>query len=75
LKKTHKVQLPIQKWKQVIDRLLLNKVTLETISKDTTMEVFCYYIHEYKTSKNPYEGHYSHYDVKTEKNAGIVFKN
>jgi hypothetical protein len=61
-----------QAWKRVIERLQWSNISLQTLPKDTLIEVFCYYIHEYKTSKNPYEGHYLHYDVKTEKKTSKV---
>lgn len=55
-----------QAWKKVIERLEWNKVKLETLPRDTVMEVYGYYIKKFETTKNPYEGHYLHYDIKTE---------
>lgn len=65
------VQAPLayiipQAWKKVIERLQWNTVKLEIIPKDTIIEVNTYYIKDFQTVKYPYEGHYLHYDVKTE---------
>ena len=52
-------------WREVVDRLQLNGVEMEQLSKDSIMEVDIYYIEEYKTVEKPYNGHYRHYDVET----------
>ncbi len=53
-----------QSWRQIIDRLRLNQVRLETLSKDTTYDVEVYHIEDYQTLEKPYEGHYLHRNVK-----------
>jgi hypothetical protein len=52
-------------WREVVERLQLNGVDMEQLSKDSIMEVDIYYIEEYKTVEKPYNGHYRHYDVET----------
>lgn len=53
-----------QGWWNVIEILQSNKVEMTKFNRDTTMLVEIYYIDDYKTSPNPYEGHYPHYDTK-----------
>lgn len=53
-----------QQWRQVIARMETNQVEMIRLSNDTTMLVEAYMIDEFKTSRNPYEGHYRHYDVR-----------
>jgi hypothetical protein len=56
-----------QGWKEVIERFEINKVKMKRLASDTMLTVESYYIEDYKTIKNPYEGHYLHYDVKVKK--------
>lgn len=53
-------------WTEVIELLDLNKVTYERIKSDTTLNVRSTYITDFKSYEQPYEGHYKHYDTKTE---------
>jgi len=53
-----------QAWGKVIDLYKLNKVALRPLAHDTTLQVQMYYIADYKTAKQPYEGHYPHTGVK-----------
>ena len=48
----------------VIDLLKLNQIKYKLLKKDTIIEVQSYKIVNYKTSKNPYEGHYPHSATK-----------
>lgn len=50
---------------KVIEYLKRNNIEMKEISKDSTISVEVYRITDYKTVKNPYEGHYLHYDTKT----------
>ena len=52
-------------WREVVERLQLNGVEMEQLSSDSTVEADIYYIESYKTVKQPYNGHYRHYDVET----------
>ncbi len=65
------VQKPIayiipQAWREVIDRLKLNKVEMRQLKRDTTITLDSYYIKDYKTGQRPYEGHYLHNSVQVE---------
>jgi len=54
-----------QAWNRVIERLKMNGVEMKQLEKDTSITCEVKYITSYETSKNPYEGHYSHYRTKT----------
>lgn len=51
-------------WEKVIALLKLNRVNLDTLKRDTLLNVESYYIRDFVTGKEPYEGHYLHSDVK-----------
>ncbi len=51
-------------WSEVVDRLIINEVEMHPLSVDTLLEVEVSYIDSYETVKQPYNGHYRHYDVK-----------
>lgn len=50
---------------KVIEYLKRNNIEMKEIAQDSTVSVEVYRITDYKTVKNPYEGHYLHYDTKT----------
>jgi hypothetical protein len=52
-------------WEEVVERLQLNGVEMEQFMSDSLIEADIYYIEEYETVSQPYNGHYRHYDVKT----------
>ncbi len=54
-----------QGWWKVIDLLKLNKVTLQPLLRDTTIEVDVYHIEDYKSSPRQYEMHHFNSEVKT----------
>ncbi len=56
-----------QGWKEVIERMKLNGVKMEPLKKDTLMKVEVYYIENYKSPAQPYEGHFLHSGVKVRK--------
>jgi hypothetical protein len=67
----HTVKKPLayiipQGWWKVIDLLKLNKVSMQAMKKDTTIEVQVYHITDYKSLGKPYEGHHLNNDVKKE---------
>ncbi len=68
--KTQKtVQKPIayiipQGWWKVIDLLKLNKVNMQQLKKDSTIEVEVYHIDDYKTAPRQYEMHHGNSEVK-----------
>jgi Zinc carboxypeptidase len=53
-----------QGWWKVIDLLKLNKVQMQSLKKDTTIEVEVYHIDDYKSSARAYEMHHPNSDVK-----------
>ncbi len=59
-----KAYLIPQGWWKVIDLLKLNKVEMQQLKKDTTLEVEVYYIDDYKTAARQYEMHHPNNDVK-----------
>ncbi|MFD2247031.1 M14 family metallopeptidase [Pontibacter ruber] len=68
---TTTVQKPVayvipQAWREVIERLKLNKVEMRQLKRDTTLTLDSYYITDYKTGQRPYEGHYLHNSVQVE---------
>ncbi len=52
-----------QAYTSVIERLDINNIEHKRLLKDTAIEVQMYYIEDFKT-RNAYENHYMHYDVK-----------
>ncbi|PCI94909.1 MAG: hypothetical protein COB15_12710 [Flavobacteriales bacterium] len=56
-----------QAYSKVIDRLKWNKIEMKRLERDTVINVEMYYVKDYKTVKNPYEGHYLHYGVLVDK--------
>lgn len=58
-----------QGWHNVIALLKLNQVNVTQLSEDKEMEVETYYIENYDSPKQPFEGHYWHTNVtlRTEK--------
>jgi len=64
-----------QAWSKVIDRLEHNQVEMVQFEKDTVLEVACYTIKGYDTRKEPYEGHYLHYNTEVQKSlAKVAFR-
>jgi hypothetical protein len=53
-----------QGWWTVIDLLKLNKVNMQVLAKDTSIEVEVYRIDDYKTLPRQYEMHHLNTDVK-----------
>lgn len=53
-------------WWNVIELLKINNIAMEPLANDTEIEVESYRIKDYKTSKQPYEGHYPHNTVNLE---------
>lgn len=52
-------------WKEVIKRLEMNGVKIVRLINDTVLSVNAKYIISFESVKNPYEGHYLHYNIKT----------
>ncbi len=56
-----------QAWHEVVHRLTINGVDMKPLANDTIMEVVAYYIENYKTRMQPYNGRYLHYDIEVRK--------
>ena len=52
---------------EVVERLQINGVEMFPLSKDLTVNCEVYYIRDYSSPERPYEGHYYHRNVETEK--------
>jgi hypothetical protein len=52
-----------QAWQKVIELFKLNRVAMQRLKHDTTLDLQMYYIGDYKTPSRPYEGHYLHSNV------------
>ncbi|MEZ4886161.1 MAG: M14 family metallopeptidase [Chitinophagales bacterium] len=61
-----------QAWKEVIERLQWNGVKMTQLQQDKSMEVEAYYIENYETVRQPYEGHYLHYNVEVRKERKVL---
>jgi hypothetical protein len=53
-----------QGWWNVIDLLKLNNIDMKLLEKDSVITVQSYKIENYDTRRQPYEGHYQHYNTK-----------
>ncbi|UOU99374.1 hypothetical protein MUU74_05285 [Chryseobacterium daecheongense] len=59
---------------RVIEEFKRNKIQMKSLQKDSTILVESYKINDFKTVKNPYEGHYLHYETKVDKtNKKVIF--
>jgi len=52
-------------WREVVKRLQLNGVIMEQLMTDSIVEADVYYIEQYETVPQPYNGHYRHYGIET----------
>lgn len=50
-------------WREVVERLKLNGVSMHQFPTDTLLEAEVYYIEDYSTVEQPYNGHYRHSNV------------
>ena len=55
----------------VTDLLKLNKISYSLLKIDTVIDVESYRILDYKTFKNPYEGHYPHFNTEVQKSVEL----
>ncbi len=53
-------------WSKVMELLELNNIQYSEIKSDTNVTVQSYRIADYKTFKQPYEGHYPHFNTQVE---------
>ncbi len=61
-----------QGWHTIISQLEKNKIKMERFDNDTSFLVEVYHIDHFQTTKNPYEGHYFHYQTKIKKSEDII---
>lgn len=61
-----------QAWGRVIERLQMNGVVMEQLKIDTSITCEVKYISSYESVKNPYEGHYEHYNIKTRSETQVL---
>ena len=61
-----------QGWWQVIDRLKMNQIKMETLERDTIIEVEVYTIEDYETVDSAYEGHYLHRNTSVSKSVESI---
>ncbi|RQP09481.1 MAG: hypothetical protein EAS48_08645, partial [Chryseobacterium sp.] len=52
---------------RVLEELQRNKIAVQPLKRDTVITVEAYKIADFKTVKNPFEGHYLHYDTHVDK--------
>ncbi len=53
-----------QAWREVIERLEINRIPFTRLATDTVLELNFYLITDYQTSRRPYEGHYLHHSTQ-----------
>jgi hypothetical protein len=51
-------------WHEVIHRLELNAVEMAQLKNDTVLEVEAYFIEDFESTDQPYNGHYYHYNTQ-----------
>jgi hypothetical protein len=61
-----------QAWREAVERLQWNGVTMERLEADKVVEVQYYHIKSVSSRANAYEGHLFHDDVQLEKRSGQV---
>ncbi|WP_156112383.1 M14 family metallopeptidase [Lacinutrix jangbogonensis] len=64
-----------QGWYTIIDLLKLNNTEMLQLEKDSLLTVESYKIEDYKSNRNPYEGHYLHFNTSvSSEEKTITFK-
>ena len=58
--------------KDVVERLLANKVIMKNIENDTVMKVGVYRVVKFSPSKKPYEGHFKLKNIKVQRDKELV---
>ena len=61
-----------QGWTEVIDLLLLNKVILSRLKKDTSLTVNTYHIADYKSYPQAYEKHHKNHSIKVSQSSEVL---
>jgi hypothetical protein len=58
---------------KIIENLKRNQIKMKPLAKDTLIFVESYKITDFKTVKNPYEGHYLHFETSFKENRNTSF--
>lgn len=61
-----------QAWSEVIDRLKLNGIEMSELRNDTVLELEYYYIKDFETYPQAYNGHYKHSNTQLEISKGLL---
>ncbi len=61
-----------QQYTKIIELLDLNKINYTLLEKDSIIEVESYKIKNFETRKNPYEGHYLHYNTSVNTSVEMI---
>lgn len=61
-----------QCWRKVVDQLRINRINMQRLAKDTTLQCEVYYIEDFKTGEEAYEGHHVHSQVTVRKDTQQV---
>lgn len=56
-----------QAWHEVVDRLQISGIRMEPLQRDTVLPVEVYYIEDFSTTGQPYNGHFWHYNSRVRK--------
>jgi hypothetical protein len=72
---TPKSYIVPQQWRDVIQRLQWNKVSMQRVTETKQMTVQTYHIQDVKTRSTPYEGHMFHDEVSLEVRTEVVTVN
>lgn len=56
-----------QAWREVIERLSINRVELYRFPRDTVLALEVYYLEDWNTVERPYNGRYFHYDISVKR--------
>ncbi len=61
-----------QQYTKIIELLDLNKINYTLLEKDSIIEIESYKIKDFETRKNPYEGHYLHYNTSVNTSVEMI---
>ncbi|MBP6184619.1 MAG: hypothetical protein KA479_06730 [Saprospiraceae bacterium] len=61
-----------QSWRDIIERLQLNQITILPLERDTLIAVTSYRLGPMKTATAPYEGHYPHSQVNYDSTTTVM---
>ncbi|MCF8225379.1 MAG: hypothetical protein K9J30_05830 [Bacteroidales bacterium] len=59
-------------WDDVIERLRLSNIKMKVLQQDTSLHVEIYFIEDYQTTRQPYNGHYLHFATRVRKETGSI---